>query len=57
MKIIRYEDPNGNIQRATEQADRSYLRIEGTPLGTFRVIQEKGLPGFISVQAYLTQLF
>lgn len=57
MKIIRYEDPNGNIQRATEQADRSYLRIEGTPLGTFRVMQEKGLPGFISVQAYLTRLF
>ena len=40
MRIIRYEDPKGSVQHAAEQADGSYLRIEGTPLEAFQVTRE-----------------
>ncbi len=43
MRIIRYENSNGNVQHAAEQPDGSHLRIEGTPLGAFQVTREKAV--------------
>jgi 2-keto-4-pentenoate hydratase/2-oxohepta-3-ene-1,7-dioic acid hydratase in catechol pathway len=41
MRLIRYEDANGNVQCAAEQTDGTHLRIEGMLLGNFRVTREK----------------
>ncbi len=40
MKIIRYEDPSGEIHHAAEQEGGSYLRIEGGPLNGYEVTRE-----------------
>jgi len=40
MKIIRYEDPSGEIHHAAEQEDGSYRRIEGAPLNGYEVTRE-----------------
>src|SRR3989441_8571978 len=40
MKIIRYEDPSGEIHHAAEQEDGSYRRIEGEPLNGYEVTRE-----------------
>jgi 2-keto-4-pentenoate hydratase/2-oxohepta-3-ene-1,7-dioic acid hydratase in catechol pathway len=40
MKIIRYQDPRGEIHFASVQNDGSQLRIEGSPLGSWTQTQE-----------------
>lgn len=40
MRIIRYQDPDGGIHHAAEQADGSALRIEGCIYGDFTVTSE-----------------
>jgi 2-keto-4-pentenoate hydratase/2-oxohepta-3-ene-1,7-dioic acid hydratase in catechol pathway len=40
MKIMRYEEPGGNVHHASEQAGGTALRIEGDIFGAFRVTGE-----------------
>ena len=40
MKIIRYQDPRGEIHFASVQADGSKLRIDGSPLGRWTQTSE-----------------
>lgn len=40
MRIIRYEDPGGEIHYGAERPDGSYCRIEGDILGSFYVTKE-----------------
>ena len=41
MRIIRYQDSQGRIQHASEQPDRTALRIDGDIFGVHRVTQER----------------
>ena len=41
MKIIRYQDSEGNVGYASELADGSALAIEGDILGAYRVDERK----------------
>src|SRR6476661_4215006 len=41
MKIIRYQDPSGNIAHAAQQADGTALAIEGCIFGSYKVTGKK----------------
>ena len=41
MKIIRYQDKNGNIAHAAQQADGSALKLAGDIYNSPQVTQEK----------------
>jgi 2-keto-4-pentenoate hydratase/2-oxohepta-3-ene-1,7-dioic acid hydratase in catechol pathway len=47
MKIIRYEDPFGNIHYAAEQQGGKHFRVNGDPLNGFEVTREPAVVGKI----------